>query len=88
MRGIASLASRLQCVLLLLVVARTAAAGGVIYVDANAPGANNGSSWENAYVFLQDALADAETADKSHRAFTNRIKVLTRHSEIKMQHSS
>ena len=64
MRGIASLASRLQCVLLLLVVARTAAAGGVIYVDANAPGANNGSSWENAYVFLQDALADAETADK------------------------
>jgi predicted outer membrane repeat protein len=64
MRGKASLASRLQCVLLILVVARTAAAGGVIYVDADAPGANNGSNWGNAYVFLQDALADAEAAEK------------------------
>lgn len=64
MRGKASLASRLQCVLLLLVVARTAAASGTIYVDADAPGANNGLSWENAYVFLQDALADANSAEK------------------------
>jgi hypothetical protein len=30
----------------------------VRYVDANAPGANNGSSWLNAYHYLQDALAD------------------------------
>jgi len=59
MRGKANLASRLQCVLLLFVVARTAAAGDIIYVDADAPGANNGSSWENAYVCLQNALADA-----------------------------
>jgi len=64
MKSKASLASRLQCVLLMLVVARTAAAGSIIYVDADAAGANNGSSWENAYVFLQDALADAETAEK------------------------
>ena len=35
-----------------------------IYVDADAPGANNGSSWENAYVYLQDALADANAAEK------------------------
>jgi predicted outer membrane repeat protein len=64
MRGKASLASRLLCVLLLLVVARTAAAGGIIYVDADATGTNNGSSWENAYIYLQDALNDAETAEK------------------------
>ena len=57
MRGKANFVSRLQCVLLLLVVARTAAAGDIIYVDADAAGANNGSSWENSYInfieFLQ-----------------------------------
>jgi hypothetical protein len=33
-----------------------------IYVDANAPGLNNGSSWGNAYRCLQDALANANNA--------------------------
>jgi hypothetical protein len=31
----------------------------IIYVDAGASGENNGSSWTDAYNFLQDALADA-----------------------------
>jgi hypothetical protein len=30
----------------------------VCYVDINAPGANNGTSWTDAYHYLQDALAD------------------------------
>jgi hypothetical protein len=36
----------------------------IIYVDDDANGLNNGSSWENAYKFLQDALADANASDK------------------------
>jgi hypothetical protein len=32
---------------------------GTIYVDTNAAGANNGSSWVDAYNYLQDALAAA-----------------------------
>ena len=39
--------------------------GGVIYVDDDAPDANgDGSSWENAYKYLQDALAHASSGDK------------------------
>ena len=41
-----------------------ALANKVIYVDDDAAGANDGSSWQNAYNFLQDALADANTAEK------------------------
>ncbi|MBN2131819.1 MAG: hypothetical protein JW741_20125 [Sedimentisphaerales bacterium] len=36
----------------------------VIFVDDDATGANDGSNWANAYVHLQDALADADSAEK------------------------
>lgn len=36
----------------------------IIYVDVDATGANDGSNWEDAYNFLQDALADANSAEK------------------------
>jgi hypothetical protein len=36
----------------------------VIYVDGRALGLNNGSTWENAYIYLQDALADANYSEK------------------------
>lgn len=45
---------------LLLGMAGTAV-GRTIFVDANAPGANDGSSWVDAYKYLQDALADAKS---------------------------
>jgi len=37
---------------------------GAIYVDTDATGTSDGSSWENAYSYLQNALADANSADK------------------------
>jgi len=42
----------------------TLACGKTIHVDDDATGANDGSSWENAYIYLQDALADANDLDK------------------------
>ncbi|MBN2313970.1 MAG: right-handed parallel beta-helix repeat-containing protein [Sedimentisphaerales bacterium] len=38
--------------------------GRVIYVDDDAVGGNNGTSWSDAYNFLQDALEDANTMEK------------------------
>jgi len=38
--------------------------GQIIYVDAAAAGSNNGSSWVDAYNYIQDALTDANMAEK------------------------
>ncbi len=43
----------------------TACRASTLYVDANAAGANDGSSWCDAFVALQDALAVAAAADGS-----------------------
>jgi parallel beta-helix repeat protein/predicted outer membrane repeat protein len=37
---------------------------GIIYVKADASGANNGTSWADAYIDLQTALADAHSGDE------------------------
>ena len=39
-------------------------ANAIIYVNANATGANDGTSWENAYTDLQDAIAVSEATDQ------------------------
>jgi hypothetical protein len=43
---------------------RATFAGQIIYVDADANGLNDGTSWRDAYKYLQDALADANSSTK------------------------
>ena len=45
-------------------VTSPSAHGRIIYVDDDATGLGNGSSWAEAYRFLQDALADANDSAK------------------------
>jgi len=40
------------------------ASGKTIYVDNDAAGANDGSSWVDAHIYLQEALAEAASAEK------------------------
>jgi hypothetical protein len=45
-------------------ISQTTVPASVIYVSVEAVGANNGSSWENAFTDLQDALAAAGAGDE------------------------
>ena len=48
---------------ILLAMGCASFAGQVIYVDDDAVGNNDGTSWENAFIYLQDALATARMPD-------------------------
>jgi hypothetical protein len=50
--------------LFLLLLGPALVAADVIYVDAGAAGADNGSSWPDAYLYLQDALDLAISGDE------------------------
>ena len=50
-------------ILLLLITLSTSVVGKTIYVDDDANGAYNGSSWADAYNYLQDALMTASGGD-------------------------
>jgi parallel beta-helix repeat protein/predicted outer membrane repeat protein len=57
--------NNLRMMVVLLAVFCSVSAAKIIYVDNYAViGANDGSSWENAYIYLQDALADANESEK------------------------
>ena len=56
--------SSLTIMAFLVVVTVGTAGGRIIYVDDNAPGKNNGSSWVDAYKYLQDALTAAQKGDE------------------------
>jgi hypothetical protein len=64
MRGEENLVRWSLCILFLLLAARAATEGRIIYVDTSAVGANDGSSWADAFNYLQDALMDANSSDK------------------------
>ena len=53
-----------QLATLICVLLAQSATARVIYVDDDALGANNGSSWTDAHVHLQDALTRAQFGDE------------------------
>jgi parallel beta-helix repeat protein len=54
----------IKLIIMAVLCMASALSGKIIYVDDDATGANNGSSWENAYLYLQDALANANSYEK------------------------
>ena len=55
---------RLIAAALTLAIWSATATADIIYVDPNASGAGDGSSWDDAYNYLQDALTDADYGDQ------------------------
>ena len=64
MRATTNLKTWPVMLLILLGTACTALAGKIVYVDDDANGLNNGTSWQNAYKYLEDALVDANSVEK------------------------
>jgi len=64
MSGRTNLKTSVLVAALSLAIVSTTFAGRVIYVDVDAAGANNGSSWADAYKHLQDALSAAWSGDE------------------------
>jgi parallel beta-helix repeat protein/predicted outer membrane repeat protein len=51
-------------ILLISLIIYAPCQGKIIYVDTSASGANNGTTWADAYNYLQDALANANISEK------------------------
>src|SRR5690606_28969885 len=51
-------------IMFVLIGAVPVGAQSIVYVDSTAAGSNNGSSWTDAFVFLQDALAVVGPGDE------------------------
>jgi predicted outer membrane repeat protein len=47
-----------------ILLVSSVSSGKIIYVDDDANGVNNGTSWQNAFIYLQDAITDARHATK------------------------
>ncbi len=56
--------AKIPAMFLIALLMVSTAQGDVIFVDADATGANNGSSWADAYNYLQDALVAAQYDDE------------------------
>ena len=54
-------AAVLSIAIICTITSAGAFADQIIYVDAGALGSNDGSSWQDAYTYLHDALADANS---------------------------